>query len=221
MDEVVALDPGYFHHRLTGLPRVTLKLAMTLDGSTAARDGSSRWITSEEARADAHLLRAAVDAVVIGAGTLRADDPLLTARGPDAGDRQPRPVVVAGESDLPSNARLWERDPVVVSTAQIDLPAGELAVVEGREGRPDPVATARTLADLGLLDLLLEGGATLAGSWWRAGVVSRGVLYVAGKVGGGTGQAAMGGDFSTITDATEVNIGAVNNVGPDLRIEFE
>ena len=79
-DEVVALDPGYFHHRRTGLPRVTLKLAMTLDGSIAAQDGSSRWITSEEAREDAHLLRASSDAVVVGAGTLRTDDP--HAHGP-------------------------------------------------------------------------------------------------------------------------------------------
>jgi diaminohydroxyphosphoribosylaminopyrimidine deaminase/5-amino-6-(5-phosphoribosylamino)uracil reductase len=220
-EEALALDPGYFHHRRTGLPRVTLKLAMTLDGSVAARDGSSRWITSEEAREDAHLLRSAADAVVVGAGTVRIDDPQLTARGLGAGRHQPRPVIVAGAGDLPPSARLWDRAPVVVASRQMEIPSGELVVVEGEKGRPEPVATARALADLGLLELLLEGGAALAGSWWRAGVVTRGIVYVAGKIGGGGGQSAMGGDFSTITDATEVNIGAVRNVGPDLRIEFE
>ncbi len=216
-----ALDPGYFHHRRTGFPRVTLKLAMTLDGSIAARDGSSRWITSEEARADAHLLRSAADAVVVGAGTIRADDPLLTVRGPGATDRQPRPVIVAGQNDLPPAARVWERGPIVVSTRPLQIPAGDLLLVEGLDGHPDPASTARALAGLGLLDLLLEGGATLAGAWWRAGVVSRGVVYLAGRMGGGTGLPALGGDFATITDAAEVNIGAVRNVGPDLRIEFE
>ncbi len=220
-EEAVALDPGYFHHRRTGLPRVTLKLAMTLDGSIAARDGSSQWITSEEARADSHLLRAATDAVVVGAGTLRADDPVLTARGSAAVDHQPRPVIIAGGEDLPSQARIWARDPVVVSTRPREIRGGELLLVEGAEDRPDPVSTARALAEIGLLDILLEGGAALAGSWWRAGVVTRGVVYVAGKIGGGAGRAPLGGDFATITDAAEVNIGAVRNVGPDLRIEFE
>ena len=222
VDEVVAMDPGYFHHRRTGLPRVTLKLAMTLDGSIAARDGSSRWITSKEARADAHLLRAAVDAVVVGAGTLRTDDPMLTVRRPGAGgDLQPRPVIVAGSQALPATARIWEREPLVIATSKTDLPSGDLLVVEGEDGHPDPTLAAKAIADFGLLDLLLEGGAKLAGSWWRAGVVSRGVMYVAGKIGGGAGQPALGGDFASISDASEVNIGAVRNVGPDLRIEFE
>ena len=220
-DEVVALDPGYFHHRQTGLPRVTLKLAMTLDGSIAARDGSSRWITSEEAREDAHLLRAASDAVIIGAGTLRADDPLLSARGTVTDAAQPRAVVIAGRDELPATARIWERDPIVVATRPLDIPAGELLVVAGSDELPDPAASAQALADLGLFDLLLEGGAALAGSWWRSGLVTRGIVYLAGKIGGGAGVGPLGGEFAKITDATEVTIGEVRNVGPDLRIEFE
>ena len=147
---------------------------------------------------------------------------MLTVRG-EAGDseHQPRPVIIAGSQKLPGTAKIWEREPLVISTQETEIPNGDLVLVEGDDGRPDPTLTARALADLGLLDILLEGGAALAGSWWRAGVITRGVLYVAGKVGGGTGMPAMGGDFATITGATEVNIGAVRNVGPDLRIEFE
>ncbi len=218
--EAVALDPGYFHQRRTGLPVVTMKLAMTLDGAVAARNGSSQWITSEAARADAHLLRAAVDAVVVGAGTLREDDPLLTARV-DGVSRQPRPVVVAGVQPLPTERRLWERDPIVVAAAGIRPPSGELLQVEGGEdGLPDPEATARALADAGLYDLLLEGGPALAGSWWRSGVVGRGVVYVAGRVAGAAGLSPLGGVFATMAESREVTIGETRMVGPDLRIEF-
>jgi len=219
-DEAEAVDPGYFHHRRTGLPRVTLKTAMTLDGSVAALDGSSQWITSEESRLDAHVLRSEMDAVVVGAGTLRSDDPELSARHPEAGDTQPRPVIIAGAGELPTEAQLWRRDPLVIATRAVEIPSGDLAVVAG-EDHPDPVAAARAIADAGLLDVLLEGGPTMAGAWWRAGIITRGVLYLAGKVGGGVGIGPFAGSFSSLSEAREVNIRSVRNVGLDLRIEFE
>ncbi|MGH8875215.1 MAG: bifunctional diaminohydroxyphosphoribosylaminopyrimidine deaminase/5-amino-6-(5-phosphoribosylamino)uracil reductase RibD, partial [Acidimicrobiia bacterium] len=103
--EVEALDPAYFHHRRTGLPLVTLKAAITLDGQAAAQDGTSQWITGPEARADAHRLRAEADALMVGAGTLRVDDPLLTVRLDGYEGPQPVPVVVAGRRPLPASAR--------------------------------------------------------------------------------------------------------------------
>jgi diaminohydroxyphosphoribosylaminopyrimidine deaminase/5-amino-6-(5-phosphoribosylamino)uracil reductase len=220
-DEAEAVDPAYFHHRRTGLPRVTLKTAMTLDGSVAALDGSSQWISSAESRLDAHRLRAEVDAVVVGAGTLRSDDPELTARHPDVGEVQPRPVIIAGVEPLPEAAQIWQRDPFVVSTRGLDLPSGELAVVAGAGDLPDPVEAARAIAAAGLLDVLLEGGPTIAGAWWRSGVVTRGVIYLAGKIGGGVGIGPFAGSFASLGEAREVNIRNVRNVGSDLRIEFE
>jgi diaminohydroxyphosphoribosylaminopyrimidine deaminase/5-amino-6-(5-phosphoribosylamino)uracil reductase len=219
--EAEAVDPGYFHHRRTGLPRVTLKTAMTLDGSVAALDGTSQWISSEESRLDAHRLRSEVDAVIVGAGTVRSDDPELTARHPEAGEFQPRPVIIAGAEALPAEAKIWRRHPLVIATRALDIPAGELAVVTGEDDRPDPVEAARAIADLGLLDVLLEGGPRIAGAWWRSGVITRGVFYLAGKIGGGAGIGPMAGKFSTIDEAREVNIRNVRNVGLDLRIEFE
>ena len=218
-DEVEEIDPGYFMHRREGMPRVVLKLAMTLDGAIAAADGTSQWITSEASREDAHRLRAKMDGVIIGAGTLRQDDPRLTARHEGA-SHQPRPVVIAGMEDLPPSARIWERDPIVVTSRPLQLPAGETVEVEPSNGYPDPVRTAQALGDMGLYDLMIEGGAKLAGSWWREGVITSGVLYLAGKVGGGAGVSPFGGQFATMSDARPVRFTDVQKIGPDLRIEF-
>lgn len=219
--EARELDPAYFHHRHTGMPLVTLKYAMTLDGSSAAADLTSKWITGEEAREDAHRLRSRADAVVVGSGTLMADDPLLDVRLPGYEGTQPRPVVLVGESDLPPTARIWARNPLVVSTHPRDLPSGELVMVEG-EGRPDPEAACRALAGMGLLAVLLEGGARVASAWWRSGVVGRGVVYVGAKLGGGTGCQPMGSEnvFRTIGQARDVTISGVRPVGSDVRIDF-
>ncbi|MGH8947533.1 MAG: bifunctional diaminohydroxyphosphoribosylaminopyrimidine deaminase/5-amino-6-(5-phosphoribosylamino)uracil reductase RibD, partial [Acidimicrobiia bacterium] len=137
-DEAEAVDPAYFHHRRTGLPLVTMKVAMTLDGSVAAIDGSSQWITSEVARNDAHNLRSVMDAVVVGAGTFRSDDPLLSARI-EGVERQPVPVVVAGRQSLPIDRRIWDRSPIVISARQLGVPSGEVVVVGGMGEWPDPV----------------------------------------------------------------------------------
>ena len=215
-------DPAYFHHRETGMPLVTMKYAMTLDGSVAARDRSSRWITSDEARADAHELRARSDAVVVGAGTLRVDDPRLDVRTEGFSGRQPRPVVVAGNEQLPLEASIWERDPLVLTSHPISLPAGESLEVEaGDDGWPDPRMAARALADVGLLDILMEGGPTLAGAWWRQGVIARGVVYLGAKIGGGLGIPPLHAVFETLDEAVPARVVAVHSLGPDLRIDFE
>lgn len=220
-DEARAVDPAYFRHRETGLPLVTIKWAMTLDGSIAAADGSSRWISGEPAREHAHRLRSLADAVVVGAGTVRADDPRLDVRLDSHQGPQPRPVILAGDHDLPRHSQLWERDPLVVSSRIRELPSGELLEVPGSNGLPDPVEACRALAARGLLDILLEGGPTIAASWWAAGVVTRGYVYVAPKIGGGAGRAPLGGEFSSIGAAHDVEFRTVQSVGDDVLISFE
>ena len=219
-EEALALDRAYFHHRKTGMPLVTLKWAMTLDGAVAAADGTSQWITSEKTRAEVHDLRADVDAVVVGAGTLRIDDPGLDVRRDGYDGPQPRPVVVAGNSQIPAGSKLWARDPVVVSTEERTIPSGDLLVVNGADGWPDPAATCRALADAGLLHILVEGGPTLAGSWWRAGVVTEGFAHIGGKVGGGVGQSPLAGVFATMAQAEQVEFVSVRNVGDDIVVGF-
>lgn len=208
------LDPGYFHHRRTGRPRMTLKLAATLDGQTAAADGTSQWITGEEARLDAHRLRAASDAVLIGAGTLRHDDPSLDVRIPGHTGPQPRPVVIAGARPLPATARLYRREPLVYRLGGIaPMPAG-LEVVDAA----DLPAVVKDLGARMVVDVLVEGGATLARSLLVAGLVDRIVLYLAGRLAGGVGRPLFDGSFATLTDVTEVTIDEVLPVGNDIRI---
>lgn len=216
-----AVDPAYFHHRRTGLPRVTAKFAMTLDGSVAAVDGTSRWITSPEAREDAHLLRSQVDAVVVGAGTLRSDDPRLDVRLDGYTGPQPRPVIVAGSGPLPAEAQIWSMNPLVVVGRDGSAPGGEVVVIGDGDAPPAPTLVASALAERGYLDVLVEGGPTLLAAWWTAGVITRGYAYIAAKLGGGTGIAPLSGPFGNIDDAHDVEIFDVQSVGPDVRIGFQ
>jgi diaminohydroxyphosphoribosylaminopyrimidine deaminase/5-amino-6-(5-phosphoribosylamino)uracil reductase len=219
--EARSVDPAYFRHRETGLPRVTLKYAMTLDGSVAAADRTSQWITSEEARRDAHLLRGEMDGVVVGAGTLRTDSPRLDVRAPGYSGPQPRPVVVAGATDLPTDGGIWALNPLVVTTRDRHIPGGELLKVNGEGDRPDPVAACRALAGVGLLDLLVEGGPTLAGEWLRGGVVTDGIVYLGARLGMGGGIPAIGGVFDTIARARVVRVTGVRTLGSDVAVTFE
>jgi len=219
-DAVHAADPGYFHHRKTGMPRVTLKLASTLDGQAAAADRSSQWITGVEAREDAHLLRAASDAVMVAAGTLRADDPRLDVRLDGYTGRQPRPIIVGGAKPLPKSANVYGRDPIVFLPDGSDAPEGvaDVIVTPGR-GTVDLPTMLKHLGTLGIIDVLVEGGPTLAGSLLRGGLADHVVMYVGAKLGAGTGLPVVGGTFPSIDSARDVEIASVTRLGPDLRID--
>ncbi len=221
VSELDALDPGYLHHRRTGRARVVLKLASTLDGQTGAADGTSQWITGEDARRDAHELRASSDAVVIGAGTLIEDDPRLDVRLGDHRGFQPRPVIVAGRRELPSDAQIWSRNPIVVAIDERQIPTGDLMVVGGTDSGVDLEAMLRRLPGLGVLDLLVEGGATLASSLWANGLVDCGVTYLGSTIAGGVGRGQFQTTFETLADAQSVTITDVVRVGADLRIDWE
>jgi diaminohydroxyphosphoribosylaminopyrimidine deaminase / 5-amino-6-(5-phosphoribosylamino)uracil reductase len=186
----------YLHHRRTGRPFVVLKLAATLDGRTAAADGSSRWITGPDARADVHRLRAESDAVLVGAGTVRADDPELTVRDADG----PAPLrVVLGT--VPPGAR-------VHPCLELD---GELGDVLDQ------------LGSKGIVQLLVEGGPTVAGAFHRGGLIDRYVVYLAPAFAGGDdGRPLLAGPGApTIEDVWRGRITDIRPLGPDLRITVE
>ncbi len=194
-DEVVEQLTPYLHHRRTGRPYVVLKLAATLDGRTAAADGTSQWITGPQARAEVHRLRAESGAVVVGAGTVRADDPALTVRhveGPD-----PRRVVLG---TAPAGAR-------VHPCTEWHGPLPDLLDRLGAEG---------------VLQLLVEGGAKVASSFHRAGLVDRYVLHLApALMGGDDGSAVFAGlGAPTISELWRGRVHALRRLGDDLEIQL-
>jgi diaminohydroxyphosphoribosylaminopyrimidine deaminase/5-amino-6-(5-phosphoribosylamino)uracil reductase len=194
-EEVRAQLAPYLKHRSTGRPWVVLKLASTLDGRTAAPDGTSQWITGPLARADGHRLRAESDAILVGAGTVRADDPALTVRLSTG--RDPLRVVLGKAAE---HSRVHPA---------LEM-SGDLGEILDELGRRD------------VLQVLVEGGATVAADFHRAGLVDQYVLYLApALMGGDDGQALFrGSGTSTINDLWRGNIVSVEKLGPDLRVEL-
>ena len=213
-------NAAYLTHRRLGRPRVTLKAAASLDGKVAAPDGSSQWITGPAARADAHRLRAEADAVAVGAGTARADDPRLTARlphptgaplrgSPDPSGhvgRQPLRVLVDAAGRVGADGHLFDAGAATLVATTTAAPAtavdawkragAEVLVCPeapwGNGGRGvDLAELAAALGRRGVLELLVEGGPRLHASFWAAGLADRLVWYLAPLVIGGDGAPGL------------------------------
>ncbi len=207
-----------------GRPFVTWKYAASLDGRIAAADGSSRWITGPEAREDAHRLRADSDAILVGSGTQRSDDPHLTVRGVDA-PRVPLRVVVDSGASTPLDARVLDQAAPTLLAVAADADAGHL---EGRaeilrlpraEHGVDLQALLAALHQREVRSVLLEGGARLAGSFLAAGLIDRLVGYVAPVLLGGGGLPSLTGPgATTIGAAWRWRLDEVDRVGGDLRL---
>lgn len=192
----------WLHRQRTGLPHVTWKYATSLDGRSAAVDGSSQWITSEAARADLHRRRAAADAIVVGTGTVLADNPTLTARLTDGGLAQRQPLrVVVGKREIPSEANVLNDDSrtMVIRTH-------------------DPAEVLKALSDR--TDVLLEGGPTLAGVFLRAGTIDRILAYVAPILLGGPITAVDDVGVPNIARALRWRYDGVERVGPDVLLSL-
>ncbi|MDR7303341.1 diaminohydroxyphosphoribosylaminopyrimidine deaminase/5-amino-6-(5-phosphoribosylamino)uracil reductase [Haloactinomyces albus] len=193
---------AWLHFARTGRPHVTWKYAATLDGRSAAADGTSQWISSADSRAEVHRVRERMDAILVGTGTVAADDPHLTAR--DAGGEltRRRPLrVVVGDRDIAADARVLDS-------------AAETIRVPG--GPPSSVLDA--LADRGAVDVLLEGGPRLAGAFLEAGCIDRILAYIAPSLLG-SGPAALGdAGVASLSQAWRLRIEETTMSGVDLRI---
>ena len=208
-------------------PHVTWKYAATLDGRTAAADGTSRWVTGPDSRRDVHRLRAYADAVVVGIGTVLADDTQLTVRDWPA-SRQPLRVVVDGKGRTPLSARILDdAAPTLVAVGSDADPerikalrdsAAEVVELPREDGRIDLGALLAALHQRDRLRLLLEGGATLAGSFVRRRLVDRVVGYHAPALLGAGPPVLADAGVATIGSAIRLVVRDVTSVGADVRI---
>lgn len=213
-DEAEAGNIAWLTSVRRGWPYVIWKYAATLDGRSAAVDGTSMWITSEAARIEVHALRGTVDAVIAGVGTILADDPRLTARNLSDGSmaiRQPLRVVVDSSGRTPADARV--RDGAartwIATTAQVGA---------GPDGRVDLPALLAALHGRGVRSVLLEGGPRLAGAFLAAGLVDKVVGYLAPRLLGAGPTALLDAGVHTIAGAIDLEFVDITQVGPDLRI---
>jgi diaminohydroxyphosphoribosylaminopyrimidine deaminase / 5-amino-6-(5-phosphoribosylamino)uracil reductase len=192
----------WLHKQRTGVPHLTWKYASSVDGRSAASDGSSQWISSEASRSDLHRRRAMADAIVVGTGTVLADDPALTARLADGSLAEKQPLrVVVGMREIPSEAKVLNDDSrtMVIRTH-------------------DPAEVLKALSDR--TDVLLEGGPTLAGAFLRAGSINRILAYVAPILVGGPITAVDDVGVSSISKALRWQFDGVDRAGPDLVISL-
>ena len=187
---------AYLHHRATGRPFVVLKMASTIDGRIAAADGSSKWITGETARKRVHQLRAESDAIVVGAGTVRADDPSLTVR--DADGPSPRRIVLG----------------------TIDASAKVHPCTQWTGTLPDLLDT---LGKEGVVQLLVEGGARVAASFHRERLINQYIMHIAPVIAGGDDAAGVfaGPAASTMADMWRGRIVSTTNLDGDIEIILE
>jgi diaminohydroxyphosphoribosylaminopyrimidine deaminase/5-amino-6-(5-phosphoribosylamino)uracil reductase len=225
-----ALIQAFARHVTTGLPLVTLKMAASLDGRVAARDGSSRWVTGEDSRRDVHRVRAGSGAVMVGAGTALADDPALTVRVEGYRGRPPLRILVDGRGRVPATGALFDgaAPTLVVSSLQSsprrrsewELAGAEVLVIEGTDALVPLPALVEVLGKREVQSILVEGGPTLAWACIEAGIVDRLVLYIAPKLIGGTDAPGVlgGAGAGSIDEAVPLTIRSTERLGVDLKV---
>ncbi len=215
----------------SGRPLVTAKFAMSLDGKIATRTGESKWITGDESRRYVHELRARSDAIMAGIGTVIADDPQLTARRPDGTPQpsQPLRVVVDSSGRLPLKSLLLRQpgDTLVAMAVDseekrstLDEAGAEAITVSAHGGRVDLHGLMDELGSRGIATVFVEGGATLLGSLFDAGLVDRVVAFVAPVIiGGDVALSPVGGDgVERMADALRLNDVQIETFGDDVAV---
>lgn len=247
-DECDKLNPVFFHYIQTKTPYVVAKWAMTADGRIAAHTGDSRWVSGEESRADAHELRHRLASIMVGVGTVVADDPVLTCRRSDgrAGNQPLRVVcdtnlrtpedcalartcasggpgllVIAGE---PSGAASSEAEELNRRARRLSEAGAEVAFVPRTEdGRVSLAHALALLGERGIDSVLVEGGASLHASLFCEGLVQRLVVYVAPKIiGGALAPGPVGGAGAAfMADALELSAPDVARLGGDVRLAYD
>lgn len=244
--EARQLNPGFLKRCETGLPRVTVKLAMSLDGRTAMASGESQWITGPAARRDVQLLRAASDAVITGVGTVLRDDPAMTVRAPlldrpdgeDIARHQPLRVIVDSQLRTPATAQMLQLPgPVLIATARADFSTAdnasttdsaadfsaaancpEILPFTASGSRVNLEALLRELARRECSEVLVEAGSELCGAFMAAGLVDQLVVYMAPKLMGSNAMPLLTLPLDAMGQSIDLKITEICAVGNDWRI---
>lgn len=228
--ECDSLITDFIKHSSTGMPLVTLKTAITLDGKISTETGDSRWISSELSRRLVHRMRNEMDAVMIGAGTAVEDDPMLTCRF-GRSRRDPLRVIVDGDLKIPITSKIIgsaRSVPTLIATtrkakiSRIEETKKRGANVMVSPGGGGKVNLGWLMSELGkrnVMSVLLEGAGGLAGSAVDAGIVDRVMFFIAPKIVGGSRSAITGFAVKKMAEALEVKNVVINQIGPDLLIE--
>jgi len=230
-DSARALNAGFLKRIAAGRPLFTLKTATSLDGRIATKSGESKWITGEAARLRGHGLRADHDAVMVGIGTVLADDPSLDCRLPGLAHRSPVPIVVDSRLRLPSDSRL-ARNPTWILTLAGDhegrreaLAKSGVEIIEvaaNNDGQVDLFAAARALCERGLTRVLVEGGARLNASLLRENLIDRLVWFRNARLIGGDGLPTTAGlGVESLGEAPAFRRLSIEELGDDVMETYE
>jgi len=232
-EEAARLNEVYCKHVTTGLPHVTLKVGMSLDGKTATRSGDARWITGEESRHRVHELRNVTDAVLVGIGTILADDPDLTTRLPGVECRHPDRVVIDSHLRIPNKSRVLAHrnrgrtilvagpNAAEARIRELREMGAEVVVVDGGERRVKLPAVMARLAGMGVTSVLVEGGSEIAASCLDSGVVDKLIFFIAPLlIGGREAPPVIGGrGAGPLADAPRLRDVRWSAVGRDMMVE--
>jgi diaminohydroxyphosphoribosylaminopyrimidine deaminase/5-amino-6-(5-phosphoribosylamino)uracil reductase len=227
-DKAKTLNEAYIKYITTGIPFVVLKAAMTLDGKIATPDGRSKWITAEKARRIVHQMRSRSDAILTAVGTVKADNPELTAR--INGGRNPKRIVIDPNLETPLNYKIFNVPPetiVVTKNGQSTTGKGQelkskgIKILEYEGEKVDFKWLMRKLGGMGIISVMIEGGSSLNASALLSGVVDKAVFFIAPKIiGGKESIPVIGGNiFLKLEDALRLKHISVKIVGDDIMIE--
>lgn len=224
---------SYLYQRQTGLPYTILKSALSVDGSLAAQDGTSQWISCPQARQDAHLYRAKSQAIVIGSGTALKDSPQLTVRHPSyASSYQPLRVLLDSQGRVPASGPLFDRQiasTLVVTTSEgamrkqkeWESAGAEVSIVNRSSTGLNLEETWQLLGKRMILQVLVESGATLSTALLKTSLVNRLVLYMAPLLLGSSGMPFFQSSVTTLKEAQRLTLQEVKKIGECVRIEYQ
>ncbi len=230
-EEARKLNERFIHNMLTNRPFVISKFAMTLDGKIATYNGHSKWITDENARLQVHELRHEVDAILVGIGTVLADNPSLTTRLPHRKGKNPIRVILDSELRMPLNANVAnteEAKTIIVCSSNVDSSKIQRLKEKGIQfiqiSKNDTGLNLEEMLDqlykMGITDVLVEGGAEVNASFLRAGLINKFVVYIAPKLLGGRNSKTpfTGLDIDCIDEALQLEFDSFEQIGPDLCV---